>query len=100
MELGIAEIRNFMLRHQLKFIDTKTEIIISGSENSFSKIPITNFTIGNKNITSKNSVRNFGVIFDNHMSLDSHINSISKKVNISLIFVTSDHTFQNQIQKN
>ena len=24
-------------------------------------------------------LRNLGVIFDNHMSLDSHINSISKK---------------------
>ena len=48
-----------MLKHQLKFNNTKTEIIILGSKNNFSKIPIMNFTIGNYNITPTNSVQNW-----------------------------------------
>ena len=84
LESCIAEIRNYLLEHQLKFNESKTEIIIIGSKYNFSKLPAINFSIGNEIVTPVSSVRNLGVIFDSHMTLNTHINNICKKVNIHL----------------
>ena len=58
-----------------------------------------NFFIGNENITPTNSVRNLGLIFDNDLSLDSHINSISKKVNIFLSLIRHTRPYLSKSNK-
>ena len=84
LELCIAEIRNYLLEHQLKFNESKTEIIIIGSQHNISKLPDMTFSIGNESVSPVSSVRNLGVVFDSHMTLNNHINNICKKVNIQL----------------
>ena len=85
LENCIHDVRSFMIQNQLKINDSKTEIIIIGSKQQLAKIPNITVKIGNENIQPRHSVLNLGVTFDSSMSLNEHINNVSRKANFQLI---------------
>lgn len=63
----------------LKLNDSKTECILIASPHYSKKIPRpVTVTIGNHKITSSNSARNIGAIFDENMQMSSHITSLCR----------------------
>ena len=75
----ISAVRTWMLKHKLKINDDKTEFLIIGGSQQLHKAQQNSITVGNSTITSVSSARNLGVIFDENMSMKSHISSVCKK---------------------
>ena len=73
-----SDIKTWRIQNKLRINDSKTEFIVLTSP--FLKQPFNNLNIsvGNSRIAPSISVRILGVIFDNYMSLDKQIKSISK----------------------
>ena len=67
-----------MIRNKLKINDSKTDFLIITSSFLKQSIDDLNIMVGDSNIVSSNSARNFGVIFDKCMKLDYHISSVCK----------------------
>ena len=74
----ISDIRTWMIQNKLKINDSKTEFLVLTSSFLKQHFNDLNISVGNSRIAPSISVRNLGVIFDNHMSLDKQINSICK----------------------
>ena len=75
----ISAVRRWMLVHNLKINDSKTEFIIIGSNQQLNKLQQSSITVGNSTVESVSSVRNLGVLFDQNLSMKSHIMNICKK---------------------
>ena len=88
-------IRQFMLTHQLKINDNKTEFIVLGTRQQLAKINqnATTIRVGNSVIRPSSSVVNLGFAFDNTMSLRSQVNSVCKQSYFQLTKIS-------QIKKN
>ena len=83
-------VRKFMLTHQLKINDNKTEFIILGTRKQLSKIDqnTTSIRVGDSIIKPSSSVINLGFVFDSTMSLKSQVNSVCKKSYFQLIKIS------------
>jgi hypothetical protein len=79
MEKCIAEVRSWMLTHKLKINDSKTELMLIGSKQQLQKVNVNEIQVGASLVQSAKSARNLGVIFDENMSLVSHVNQICKR---------------------
>ena len=67
-----------MIQNKLKINDSKTEFLVLTSSFLKQHFNDLNISVGNSRIAPSINARNFGVIFDNHMSFDKQINSICK----------------------
>ena len=76
LELCINELSNWMTVNKLKLNHNKTEFFIAGTTQGLAKLPPVELKVGNDMIKPSSSVRNLGIIFDNHMSMTQHINSL------------------------
>jgi hypothetical protein len=80
MEASIKDIRDWMISHQLLLNDTKTEFIIVGSRQQLAKVNFDSIEVGSSTlIKSVESVRNLGVWFDSHMSMNTHVGKVCSK---------------------
>jgi hypothetical protein len=79
LEACIRDVKVFLLRNKMKFNDGKTEFIILNTKNQAKKIDLSKIQIGNTEINKKMKVRNLGVIFDNELAMESHINQVIRK---------------------
>ena len=79
MERCIADVREYMLKHQLKINDDKTVVLTIGSRQQLSKLPEISVRVGNSIIKPSNQATNLGVIFDSNMSLSQQISNVRKK---------------------
>jgi hypothetical protein len=79
MNQCIQEVRTWMLQHKLKINDAKTELIIIGGPRQLQKVQNFNITVGTSTIHPVDKVRNLGMIFDKHLNMKDHINSVCKK---------------------
>ena len=70
----IEEIHIWMILHKLMMNDSKTEFVIVVSSGSADKVSIDIITIGDLSVSPSRSARNIGVIFDNTLCLNDHIN--------------------------
>ena len=59
--------------------DSKTEFVIVVSSGSEDKVSIDIITIGDLSVSPSRSARNIGVIFDNTLCLNDHINITGKE---------------------
>jgi hypothetical protein len=75
----ISAVRRWMLIHNLKINDSKTEFIIIGGNQQLSKIHQNDLTVGNSIVKPVSHVRNLGVMFDQHLSMKHHITNVCKK---------------------
>ena len=60
-----------MVCNKLLFNASRTELLIIDSRKQLSKISISSIRVGNCDIKSQDSVRNFGSWFDNHISMST-----------------------------
>lgn len=79
-----ADIRQWMFLHQLKLNSNKTELIYFSSKYNIKKIDIDSVIIGDHSITPAKTVRNLGVVWDNHMSLNDQVTSVCASCNFHL----------------
>ena len=78
LETCLKDIKSWMLHNFLMLNSNKTEVIIIGPKHlrdDFSNVVIHLDSIA---LSSTNEVRNLGVIFDQDLSFDSHIKSVSR----------------------
>jgi hypothetical protein len=74
----IADIKIWMKSNLLMLNDSKTEVVLLGTKQQLSKLSDLAISVGNVNIKPVTKVRNLGVIFDNNMSMENHVNNICK----------------------
>ena len=73
-----------MVSNRLMINDSKTEFLIIGSRQQLAKINVEGVTVGDAMITPVTSVRNLGVWFDQHMTINDHIGKVCSKAFYSL----------------
>ena len=78
MEDCIKDIRNWLIESRLLLNDDKTEFLVIGTRQQLNKLSPSVLHVGDHTIDSSVNVRNLGSIFDNSISMDSHINQICK----------------------
>jgi hypothetical protein len=67
-----------MKSNLLMLNDSKTEVIMIGIKQQLTKFSGLEISVGNAIIKPCTKVRNLGVIFDNNMIMETHINNICK----------------------
>ena len=73
MQDCICDVRQWMLSNNWKLM---TEFLLIGSKQQLQKVTIQGVWVGCDLITPVTSVRNLGVIFDQHLRMDKHITKI------------------------
>ena len=78
----IHDVKNWMLHNKLKLNDEKTEIIVCNPK----KFPvlIDEITVGQDKVKFSKSAKNLGVIFDDDLSMDTHVKSLCKAVYLEI----------------
>ena len=76
IESCIADIRQWMTENKLKLNDDKTEVVVFSSAWHKQKVHPLTIQIGDHQVSSSDKAKNLGVIFDQHLKMDKHINSI------------------------
>ena len=74
----LKDIKSWMTSNYLLLNSDKTEIIVLGPKHLRDQLIDGNFTLDGINITSRATVKNLGVTFDQDMSFQSHIKQITK----------------------
>ena len=90
-----------MLINKLQINDGKTQFPLIASPYFRKTITTTHINIGNDNVPSSTSARNLGIVFDQHMNVEEHINNIMrscfqhlKRINYIRKYITEDVTKQ------
>ena len=78
MEDCIKDIRNWLIEGRLLLSDDKTEFLVIGTRQQLNKLSPSVLHVGDHTIDPSVNVRNLGSIFDNSISMDSHINQVCK----------------------
>ena len=84
LESCITEIKQWMNVNKLKLNEDKTEFFVASSKSNLKFIHEPSLNVCGSIITSSDSVRNLGIIFDSTMSMSSHISLISRSLNYHL----------------
>ena len=77
----VKDIQQWMTANKLKLNQEKTEFFIACSPYHRSRISHLTLWIGDTEIPQSQSIRNLGVVFDQHMTMSHHITPLSKSVN-------------------
>ena len=72
----VAEIKRWMALNRLKLNADKTEVIMISSTFRRHHPTLTDFHIGDDRVSPSVNVRNLGVVFDIHLSMNSHITKV------------------------
>ena len=96
INLCISDIRTWMIKNKLKINDSKAEFLVLTSSFFKQQYNDLQINVGNTEINPSLSARNLGVIFDSHLNLESHINSVCRSAyfhlrNISIRIMLTDN---------
>ena len=78
MEDSIKDIRNWLIEGRLLLNDDKTEFLVIGTRYQLNKLNPSVLHVGDHTIDNSVNVRNLGTMFDNSISMDTHINQVFK----------------------
>ena len=78
MEKCIVSVQKWMLSHQLKMNDDKTEFLVISSKSIARGIGSPSLHIGDHQVDATSSARNIGVTMDSKASMDAHVLSVCK----------------------
>ena len=78
MEDCIKDIRSCLIEGRLLLNDDKTEFLVIGTRQQLDKLSPSVLHVGDHTIDPSVTVRNLGSIFDNSISMDSHIHQVCK----------------------
>ena len=73
-----------MIKNKFKINDSKTEFLVLTSSFFKQQFNDLQINVGGTEINPSLSARNLGVIFDSHLNLESHINTVCRSANIHL----------------
>ena len=76
----ISDICLWMRTNLLKMNDGKTELIVLGTRQQFSKVGDVSIMIGNDTISAVPSVQNLGIHFDKELEWVVHINHLTSNL--------------------
>ena len=80
----ISDIRLWMQSNLLMLNDSKTEVMSLGQRQQLSKLNLFEVSVGNVTIKPCCKVRNVGVIFDETLTMEDHVNNVCK---VSYFFI-------------
>jgi hypothetical protein len=95
LENCVTEVTDWLNSSQLILNANKTEFIILSSKSNTKKIPKASIVINGTTIQMTHSVRNLGVILDNTLSWDQHVNQIRKSAFMYLALISKVRKFVN-----
>jgi len=78
LQCCLNEVRLWMALNNLKLNDDKTDFLILGTRQQLNKISQNSIDLGGYEIKANKTVKNLGATFDSHMSLETHVNQITK----------------------
>ena len=78
MEKCIVSVQKWMLSHQLKMNDDKTEFLVISSKSIARGIGSPSLHIGDHQVVATSSARNIGVMMDSKASMEAHVLSVCK----------------------
>jgi hypothetical protein len=81
VEVCVDAVRSWILDNNLMLNDGKTELIVLSSKYQLQQAEPITFHIGNCSIGVAQKVRNIGAIFDRHMTMINHINTLARSAN-------------------
>ena len=84
LEDCIVETRLWLRKNFLKLNDEKTEFIIFGNGQNVKQFEQIQIKVGNHNVPISKTVRNLGIIYDQRLTMESHISSISRTCSMYL----------------
>ena len=84
IEKCVAEIKIWMTNNMLKLNDDKTELFVFATQRQVDAFKGLNINIGNASVQVSSKIRNLGVTFDQTMSMQPHVNSISSSCHYQL----------------
>ena len=94
MQSCIGDVKVWSAVNMLKLIDNKTQfmLVTSKSTNHLFNLP-TSHTIGNAQITFKQSVMNLGFALDCYLTMNAHVSFIARTCYFELRHLASIHRF-------
>ena len=72
----IKDLKEWMIRHQLKLNDDNTEFLLIGTKHQLETVNFSSITVCDALIAAKSKVRNLGSWFDSHLNMSIHISKI------------------------
>ena len=78
IEACISDINKWMLSNKLKLNNGKTEVLVIGAPHRPHQQFDFSLLVGDENVVPPSSARNLGTVFDDNMTLESHVAAISK----------------------
>lgn len=79
LENCISDVREWMIKHHLKINDSKTEVMVLGTQAQIAKIYFNTVKVGQSNVKLVTTVRNLGVLFDQQLTMSDHVNNVCRK---------------------
>lgn len=78
LELCVSDISLWMSNNLLKLNHDKTELIVFTQKRNAQKVPNIKLKVGNNIINSVTCVKNLGVYFDHHLTMEKQVSSLLK----------------------
>ena len=87
-EVALSQAKGYFHLNGLMLNTTKTQCMFVGSKGLISQIPPnTCLQVDDTNIFPSSSLKNLGVYFDSHMTFNTHVNKISKKIFSTILYI-------------
>ena len=93
MEKCIVAVHKWILLHQLKMNDDKTEFLVISSKSIACGIVSPWLHIGDHQIVATSTARNIGVMMDSKASMEAHVLSVCKSSFIHIRYLSRINTF-------
>ena len=78
IEACISDINKWMLSNKLKLNNSKTEVLVIGAPHRPHQQFDLSLLVGDEHVVPTLSARNLGTVFDDNMTLESHVAAICK----------------------
>ena len=78
IEACISDINKWMLSNKLNLNNSKTEVLVIGAPHRPHQQFDLSLLVGDEHVVRTSSARNLGTIFDDNMTLESHVAAICK----------------------
>jgi hypothetical protein len=77
----VDDIQHWMVENKLRLNEDKTEFFVASSLHHWKRLANISLLLGDVEIFPSKSVRNLGVVFDQHMCMSDHVTQLCKSVN-------------------
>jgi len=76
LEEGIVAIRRWLTTNHLQLNDSKTEVMLISTPQMRTRVGSITLRVGNEDISPASTIKNLGVIMDQHLTMEANVNQI------------------------